>query len=71
MKELNLALPGITCVSCVSNIKKETDKLDSCEIEISVPLQKAVVNFDESKTTEEQILKSISKAGYKAEVINE
>lgn len=71
MKELTISIPSITCASCAANIKKETDKLESCEVEISVPLKKASVTFDNSKTNEEQILGAFAKAGYKGEVVDD
>lgn len=71
MKELNISIPSIHCASCVANIKKETSRLENCEIEISVPLKQAEVTFDPLKVTEDEILKAIAKAGYKGEIISD
>lgn len=60
-KEINIE--GMSCHHCVAAVNKELAKLDL--IDKRVQMGKAVVEFDESKMTEKQIIEAIEEAGYR------
>lgn len=63
MQNKEFKIEGMSCHHCVMAVKKELSSLDleSAGVEIG----KAVVSYDESKVTEEQIKSAIEEAGYK------
>ncbi|MBS3946056.1 MAG: heavy-metal-associated domain-containing protein [Melioribacter sp.] len=63
MAEKIFIIENMSCNHCVMAVKKELSKLnlDSFQVEIG----SAKINYDESKTKNEQIVKAIEEAGYK------
>ena len=63
MAEKIFIIENMNCNHCVMAVKKELSKLnlDSFQVEIG----SAKINYDESKTKDEQIVKAIEEAGYK------
>lgn len=63
MAEKIFIIENMSCNHCVMAVKKELSKLnlDSFQVEIG----SAKINYDESKTKDEQIVKAIEEAGYK------
>ena len=55
------------CNHCVMSVKKNLSKLDLKEFKVEIG--SVVVEFDEGKVNEDEIIKSIQAAGYK--VVNE
>jgi copper chaperone CopZ len=68
MKKI-IKIDGMHCNSCATLIQEELEnKVKS--IVISVLNKKATVEFDEKKISINQIKETITKMGYKVEVIN-
>ncbi len=63
MEEKTFIIENMSCNHCVMAVKKELSKLnlDSFQVEIG----SAKINYNELKTTVEQIVKAIEEAGYK------
>jgi copper chaperone CopZ len=55
-------IDGMSCQHCVMAVKKEISKLNVENLDVKIG--EAKVKFDETKTTEELIKKSIVNAGY-------
>lgn len=65
MKKLNFKTDGMTCTSCEKIIKKTASKLDGVKkIDVNYATQKGVVEFDESKISEDEIFEALEEKGY-------
>lgn len=66
LQELVLPVAGMTCTSCAEHINYEVNKLTGVsETNASYEEGKAVVKYDPTKTSEEEIIKAINDTGYK------
>lgn len=67
MKKATLQLETLTCPSCIQKIEgalKNLDGVDKDSINVRFNASKTIVNFDEEKTSLEQIEKAITRMGY-------
>tara|TARA_R110001592_G_scaffold15702_2_gene67995 strand:- start:858 stop:1199 length:342 start_codon:yes stop_codon:yes gene_type:complete len=67
--EMKLTIPieGMSCVSCVANVRKTLSNMDGVsEIKVSLQDKNATVTFNPEKVTTEQLRKAINQLGYKA-----
>ncbi|MBS3099486.1 heavy-metal-associated domain-containing protein [Candidatus Pacearchaeota archaeon] len=65
MKKIKLTIQGMHCASCASNIERSLKKVSGVkEVTVSAVTNKAFVEVDE-KTSEEEMKKAVSRAGYK------
>ena len=66
-KTEEITLPTVQCGMCKKTIEKAVKKLDGIvSISVDVDVKKAVVVFDDTKTSLTAIENTISKAGYEA-----
>ncbi len=71
-KRVNLAVYDMHCASCAGIIERALKKLPGVkEAHVNFAVEKAVVVFDENTTSIDDLLLTIKKAGYRAEVIKE
>jgi len=71
MRKVKLYISGMHCASCASNIERSLKKVSGVkEVAVSAVTNKAFVEVDE-KTSEEEIKKAVSRAGYKVVKIEE
>lgn len=71
MKQSEFIISGLTCQSCESHVKFEVNKIDGIlNTEISYSTGYALVSFDSSLTSLEEIIEMIDKTGYKVESYN-
>ena len=60
-------IPDMTCSNCAMKLESLEDTLDGVkEINASYHRLEMVIEFDESKLTEEQIIAAVKKKGYQA-----
>jgi copper chaperone CopZ len=60
-------IPDMTCSNCAMKLESLEDDLDGVkEINASYHRLEMVIEFDESKLTEEQIVFAVKKKGYQA-----
>jgi len=65
VRQVNLEVAGMTCTSCEDHINHEVAKLKGIsEVKASFKDGKAVVKFDPTKITKEEIVKAINGTGY-------
>lgn len=63
-------IPDMTCSNCAMKLESLEDSLDGVkEINASYHRLEMVIEFDESKLTEEQIISAVKKKGYIAVVV--
>jgi len=60
-------IPDMTCSNCAMKLESLEDTLDGVkEINASYHRLEMVIEFDESKLTDEQIISAVKKKGYQA-----
>ena len=60
-------IPDMTCSNCAMKLESLEDTLDGVnEINASYHRLEMVIEYDESKLTEEQIIEAVKKKGYQA-----
>ena len=65
MKRIKLSLEGMHCASCASNIERSLKKVEGIKnASVTLMLKKGMIEAEDS-TSEEEIKKAVSKAGYK------
>jgi len=62
MTEKEYKIDGMTCHHCVKAVEIELDEIDVASREVEIG--SAVVEFDESKISDDQVVKAIEEAGY-------
>lgn len=62
---VTLSVPGMTCSACPITVKKALQKVQGVEkVTATFEPKEAVVTFDDSKTTLEQLRNATANAGY-------
>ncbi|KKR33523.1 MAG: Copper-translocating P-type ATPase [Candidatus Gottesmanbacteria bacterium GW2011_GWC2_39_8] len=70
-KRVNLSLSGMHCSSCAGLIEKSLKKVSGVTLaNVNFAAEKAMVDFNTGLTSIEELIKSVEKAGYKAEMVN-
>lgn len=71
-KTITLKITGMSCSGCANNIHHVLSvKNGIIESEVKYPDNVAIIKYDPEKISLEEIIATIEKAGYKAELINE
>jgi copper chaperone CopZ len=69
-KMVTLKITGMSCAGCASHIHTALSKTEGIiSDEVKYPGDVAIIKYDASKISVEQIIKVIEKTGYKAEVL--
>lgn len=67
MEKIDLHIEGMHCGSCAVGIQMLTSQMDGVKsVEVSYDGKKGTFEFDTSKVTKDQIVKSIAELGYQA-----
>lgn len=62
-----MSVTGMTCMTCVANVKKTIEELDGVKtVEESLEEKQAIVTYVDAKITPEQIQEAVDKKGLKA-----
>lgn len=68
-RTVTLSVPGMSCAACPLTVKKALSRVDGVEkAEVSYENKKAVVTFDDAKTTAEALTRATENAGYPSTV---
>lgn len=69
-KQVTLDVKNMTCASCFITIKGSLKKLDGVkDIKLTMKPPQAVITYDPTKTTTEDLAKTITNAGYPSKVV--
>jgi len=72
MREEIYDIVGMHCAACSSSIERVTRRLPGVEeSNVNLPLNRLTIRYDETKTTSEDIIAKIKKAGFSATLKNE
>lgn len=67
IKTIEIPIEGMSCMSCVANVKKTLTSIDGVmEANVSLQDKKATVKFDPTKVKPLQLQEAVNKLGYKA-----
>ncbi len=67
-----LALSGMSCASCAANVEKALQKTSGViSASVNFPAERARVEYSPDKVSARELIKSVSQAGYEAEVWSE
>jgi mercuric ion binding protein len=68
-QSVTLSVPGMTCAACPFTVKKALSKVDGVsEIDVSYEKREAIVTFDDTRTSLQQLTKATENAGYPSSV---
>ena len=71
MEIIQLNIQGMTCASCVAHVEKGIKKSEGIDMaNVNLATEKATISYDPSKTDIDEIIKSVTDAGYSANVFN-
>jgi Cu+-exporting ATPase len=68
VREVDLAITGMTCASCSARIEKKLGRLEGVDAVVNLATEKATVRYTGAVTVEE-LLSTVRKTGYGAEVV--
>jgi copper chaperone len=69
---VKLSVRGMTCSGCVNGVKGALEKVPGVtKAEVSLEKNEAAVTYEKGKTTPEELVKAVEKAGYKCSVAAE
>ena len=69
VKSINLDIDGMTCAACAARIERILSKNENVlDASVSFPLKSAIVDIADENSNLEEIIKSVNKIGYKANV---
>ena len=64
MKEACLRIKGMHCTGCSSRLEKVLNNLDGVKAQVSFEDKKAIVEYDDTKTSLDDIKEAIVDAGF-------
>lgn len=71
-KRISLSLSGMHCSSCAGLIERTLKKVEGVSLaNVNFAAEKAMVDFDQAKTTIENLIKAVEKSGYKASLVDQ
>ncbi|MFJ4109766.1 heavy metal translocating P-type ATPase [Oerskovia enterophila] len=65
--EVDLAIEGMTCASCVARVEKRLNRVDGAQATVNLPLESAHVVLPDD-VTDAELVAAVEKAGYQARV---
>lgn len=72
MEIIQLNIQGMTCASCVAHVEKGIKKTSGIDMAtVNLATERATVSFNPEETSIDEILESVTKAGYSAYLPNE
>ncbi|WP_040214791.1 heavy metal translocating P-type ATPase [Clostridium polynesiense] len=67
MKNKTYKIEGMTCAACSNAVERAFRKVEGAEkVSVNLTTEKMNIQFDDDKLTEQDIMKTVEKAGYKA-----
>jgi len=64
--DVKLSVKGMTCAGCVKNVQAALEKVAGVKkAEVMLEKNEASVTYEKGKTTPEELVKAVEKAGYK------
>jgi Cu+-exporting ATPase len=64
LKQIELPIEGMTCSACAGRIEKTLNRLPGVHASVNFASEKAKVEFDETRTQPEELVRSIEKTGF-------
>lgn len=64
MNKVELKIEGMHCTGCSSRLEKVLNNLDGVKAQVSFEYKKAIVEYDDTKTSLDDIKEAIVDAGF-------
>ena len=64
MNKVELKIEGMHCTGCSSRLEKVLNNLDGVKVQVSFEDKKAIVEYDDTKTSLDDIKEAIVDAGF-------
>jgi P-type Cu+ transporter len=64
--KVDLALEGMTCAACANRIERKLNRLEGVEASVNYAAEQAVVRFDPTRASVDDLLSAVEAAGYHA-----
>ena len=71
MKKSKFTVGGMTCSACSAHVQKAVEKLGVKSVQVNLLKNNMLVEYDQNKITDEQIINAVIKAGYTANLQGE
>ncbi|HLD80589.1 MAG TPA: heavy-metal-associated domain-containing protein [archaeon] len=68
MRKISISIQGMHCGGCSKLVEMNLKDAGASSAKVDFDSKKAVVEFDDGKTTQERLLKAVQESGYKASV---
>ena len=68
LAELNVAVSGMTCASCVSRVERRINKIPGATATVNLPLETAHIKLT-GEISDSEIIAAIERAGYEGKVL--
>lgn len=66
-----LKVSGMTCGGCVANVTRSLEQIPGVEdVNVSLEAGEARVQYDEGKTSSDQLKSAVKNAGYEVDTVN-
>ncbi|MFA6475681.1 MAG: heavy metal translocating P-type ATPase [Patescibacteria group bacterium] len=70
-QRINLSLTGMHCASCANIIERSLKKVPGVQqASVNFAAEKALVTYDETSASKQQLIAAVAKAGYKAQEVD-
>ncbi len=67
MSEKSFAIEGMNCASCAAHVEKAAAKVEGITFaSVNLATERLTISYDDRKTSVEQVVEAVNKAGYKA-----
>lgn len=70
LTHVDLAVSGMTCTSCSSRVERKLNKMEGVTASVNFATATASVEFDPSRWQEDDVVATVEKTGYGAEVLS-
>ncbi len=71
-EKTHIKIAGMTCSSCAQRVEKALQKVDGVQkASVNFPMEKAYVEYDPERISQEQLLEEIEKTGFNGQVADE
>lgn len=68
--QVDLAISGMTCASCVARVEKKLNKVPGVEASVNLATEQAHITLSDPEVSTDSLLAAVEKAGYGAQLIS-
>ena len=70
MEKISIKISGMSCSSCAQRVEKALKQMDGVQsAAVNLPMEKAYIEYDPEKVSEEQLLGEVEKTGFQSQLL--